>query len=176
VNINSTNLLVYGSERKIAAIDLHDLIIIDTDDALLISDSKKTENVKAVVQKLQQQESETADHHVTVYRPWGSYTVLKKGKNFQVKELHINPKKRISLQYHKHRSETWTVVQGVAEVTKGDEIITLHPSESVFIPANTNHRLSNPLNFEHLKVIEVQTGSYLGEDDIIRLEDDYSRK
>ncbi|HOV12853.1 MAG TPA: mannose-1-phosphate guanylyltransferase/mannose-6-phosphate isomerase [Spirochaetota bacterium] len=175
INIESKNLLVYGSGRKIATINLSDLIIIDTKDALLISDNTKTENVKQVVQKLQELKSREADIHLTAYRPWGSYTILDSGKNYQVKQLMINPKQKISLQYHKHRSETWTIVEGVAEVQIGDEIKTLHPSESIFIPANINHRLTNPLSFESLKVIEVQTGRYLEEDDIIRLEDDYKR-
>lgn len=176
INIDSKNLLVYGSyDRKIATINLSDLIIIDTKDALLISDNRKSEHVKEIVQKLQESRSKEADTHPTVYRPWGSYTVLDSGKNYQVKQLMINPNQKISLQYHKHRSETWTIVEGVAEVQIGDEIKTLHPSESIFIPANVNHRLTNPLNFESLKVIEVQTGRYLEEDDIIRLEDDYKR-
>ena len=97
------------------------------------------------------------------------------GDGYQVKQLTILPGKKISLQYHKHRSETWTVVHGVAEVIKGDEYLTLFRSESVFIPANTNHRLYNPLSKEPLTVIEVQTGDYLGEDDIIRIEDDFKR-
>ncbi|OHD10967.1 MAG: mannose-1-phosphate guanylyltransferase/mannose-6-phosphate isomerase [Spirochaetes bacterium GWD1_27_9] len=175
VNIDSKNLLIYGSKRKIATINVNDLVIVDTPDALLISDSKRTENVKEIVQKLQSMNAKEAEVHATAYRPWGSYTVLDSGKNYQVKQLCINPKQKISLQYHKHRSETWTVVEGVAEIQKGDEVFTLHPSESIFIPATTAHRLSNPLNYEVLKVIEVQTGRYLAEDDIIRMEDDYSR-
>lgn len=175
INIDSKNLLVFGSNRKIATINVSDLIIIDTKDALLISDSSKSESVKQVVQKLQENNAKEADAHLTVYRPWGSYSVLDSGKNYQVKQLMINPNQKISLQYHKHRSETWTIVEGVAEVQIGDKINTLHPSESIFIPANVNHRLTNPLNFEPLKVIEVQTGRYLEEDDIIRLEDDYKR-
>ncbi|HPO48880.1 MAG TPA: mannose-1-phosphate guanylyltransferase/mannose-6-phosphate isomerase [Spirochaetota bacterium] len=175
VNIDSKNLLVYGSGRKIATINLSDLIIIDTKDALLISDNTKTESVKEVVKRLQEIKAKEADIHLTAYRPWGSYTILDAGKNYQVKQLMINPKQKISLQYHKHRSETWTVVEGVAEVQLGEEIRTLHPSESIFIPANINHRITNPLSIESLKVIEVQTGRYLEEDDIIRLEDDYKR-
>jgi mannose-1-phosphate guanylyltransferase/mannose-6-phosphate isomerase len=176
INIDSKNLLVFGGKRKIATINLNDLIIIDTPDAVLIADNKKTENVKDIVKILQDSKARECDVHITAYRPWGSYTVLDIGKNYQVKQLCINPKQRISLQYHKHRSETWTIVEGVAEVVLDDKTITLHPSESIFIPANSNHRLTNPLNFEILKVIEVQTGKYLEEDDIIRLEDIYSRE
>ena len=168
--------MVYSDNRKIAAIDLSDLIIVDTPDALLISDKNSTDKVENIVGKLREDNQNICDFHQTVYRPWGSYTVIDTGKNYQVKQLTVRPKMKISLQYHKHRSETWTVVNGVAEVIKGEKYITLFQSESVFIPANTSHRLYNPLSKETLTIIEVQTGEYLGEDDIIRMEDDFDRK
>jgi mannose-1-phosphate guanylyltransferase/mannose-6-phosphate isomerase len=183
IDNSSRNLLIFGSTRRIATIGLENLVIVDTPDALLVSDKSSTEEVKSVVNKLKEQNSDLVNTHLTVYRPWGSYTSLDSGtgdqnsdsSQYQVKRLSLDPGKRISYQYHKYRSETWTVVSGVAEVTKDDEVITLKPSESIFIPAYTRHRLTNPLKDQELHVIEVQTGTYLGEDDIIRLEDDYSR-
>jgi len=176
ININSKNLLLYGSDRIVATINIENISIIDTKDALLVANNNSLEIVENVVKKLQEKNDYTANFHKTVYRPWGSYTILDAGPNYQVKRLVIRPGKKISLQYHKHRSETWTVVNGVAEVTKDDEYITLFPSQSVFIPAYSHHRLYNPLTKESLTIIEVQTGDYLGEDDIVRIEDDFNRK
>ncbi len=176
VNIDCKNIFVYGSDRVIATIDLSNISIIDTKDALLVVNNNSFEKVEDVVKKLQNNNHYSAAFHKTVYRPWGSYTILDIGTNYQVKKLTVRPGMKISLQYHKHRSETWTVVNGVAEVTKDNEYLTLFPSQSVFIPAYSHHRLYNPLTKESLTIIEVQTGDYLGEDDIIRIEDDFHRK
>lgn len=174
-NENSKNLLIYGDKKAIAAIDLEDIAIIDTEDALLVGKMSGISKVKNIVEALQSEKMPEAEVHLTAYRPWGSYTVLQNGSNFKVKELYIRPLKKISLQYHNHRSETWTVVAGVGEVTKGDETIILNVAESVFIPSAVRHRLYNPSDTEDLRIIEVQTGDYLGEDDIIRIEDDFNR-
>lgn len=174
-NENSKNLLVYGDKRTIATIDLEDIAIIDTEDALLVGKMSGISKVKNIVEALQSEKMPEAEIHLTAYRPWGSYTVLQNGSNFKVKELYIRPKKKISLQYHNRRSETWTVVAGVGEVTKGDETVILNVAESVFIPVAVRHRLYNPSDTEDLRIIEVQTGDYLGEDDIIRIEDEFNR-
>lgn len=176
ININSNNSLIIGSNRKITTIGLDNITIVDTPDALLVANSDDTEKVKDIVNILDKAGAEEAVNHKTVYRPWGSYTILDEGANYKVKQLFIRPEQKISLQYHYHRSENWTVASGIAEVTKGEEIITLKPSETVFIPATVHHRLYNPSKVRMLKIIEVQTGEYLGEDDIIRLHDDYQRK
>jgi mannose-1-phosphate guanylyltransferase/mannose-6-phosphate isomerase len=173
ISIDSKNLLVFGRERKIAAINISDLVIIDTPDALLISDNAKTENVKDAVKALQNRKAYETDVHTTVYRPWGHYTILETGKNYRVNRLHINPGKKISFQFHKRRSETWTVVEGKADIIKDNEFLTLNTSESVFMPHGTRHQIGNPLPEGHLVIIEVQIGDYLDEDDIIRLEENH---
>ncbi len=174
--VNAKNSLIMGCGRKIALIGIDNLSVIDTPDAILIADNKETEKVKEIADRLSKNGAKEALEHKTVYRPWGSYTILDEGPNYKVKQLYIRPEQKISLQYHHHRSENWTVVSGVAEVTKNEEIITLRPSETVFLPATVKHRLYNPSKVLILKVIEVQTGEYLGEDDIIRIDDDYERK
>lgn len=175
VKINTRNSLIMGNKRIIAVIGLDNIAVIDTPDALLVSSFNDSESVKNVVTELEKSGAEEAVNHKTIYRPWGSYTILDEGPNYKVKQLYIRPEQSISLQYHYHRSENWTVASGIAEVTKGDEVITLKPSETVFIPATIKHRLHNPSKVRVLKIIEVQTGEYLGEDDIIRIEDNYNR-
>ncbi len=175
INIDSTNLLVHGYDRKIAAINLKDMVIIDTPDALLISDSGRTEDVKNVYNMLAEKKSKECDFHSKCFRPWGFYISLFQKHNYQVKQLHIRPGKKISYQYHKKRSETWTVVKGKAEVIINDKTVILRPNESIFIPKKTKHRVYNSSKKEELEIIEVQSGVYLGEDDIIRIEDDFKR-
>jgi len=176
ININSKNLLVLGEKRKIAAINLNNLIIADTDDAILIANKDDTEKVKDIYNYLDKNKYTECEYHTKVYRPWGYFISLLKKDNYQVKQLHLRPLKKISYQYHNYRSETWTVVKGKAEITINDDIKILKPNESIFIPAKTRHRLKNISNNINLEIIEVQSGSYLGEDDIIRIEDDYDRK
>jgi mannose-1-phosphate guanylyltransferase len=175
ININSNNLLVHGYNRKIATINVSNLVIIDTPDALLVSDNDKTEEVKSVYNKLKKYKAKECEYHTKVYRPWGYYISLFQKHNYQVKQLYLRPQKKISYQYHNKRSETWTVVKGNAEVVINDKKIILKTNESIFIPKKIKHRVYNPSKKEELEIIEVQSGTYLGEDDIIRIEDDFKR-
>lgn len=173
ISNNSYNNFIHSNTNKLVTLQgVNDLIVVDTDDALMICKRNQSQEVKKIVKNLENHEK--LHFHTTVYRPWGSFTILEEKDNFKVKRLTVHPNKILSLQSHNHRSEHWVVVKGVATVTKGDEIITLNPSESIYIPQNTKHRLANNHN-EPLEVIETQTGTYLGEDDIIRYEDKYNR-
>ena len=174
LDIDGENSLVYGSRRLIATIGLKDTVVVDAEDALLICPNDRVQEVKAVVRQLQACGAEVAQSARTVYRPWGSYTVLEEGNCFKVKRLLVNPGAALSLQLHHHRSEHWVVVAGVAKVTNGDQEFLLRVGQSTYIPLETKHRLTNP-DPEPLEIIEVQTGSYLGEDDIIRFADLYRR-
>ena len=174
IDIESENSFVYGSGRAIATIGLKNTVVIDTDDALLICSQDRTQEVKAVVQQLQTRGAEVAHTHRTVHRPWGTYTVLEEGTHFKVKRIMVQPGAALSLQLHHHRSEHWVVVAGVAHVTNGDQEFILRANQSTYVPQETKHRLVNP-GTEPLEIIEVQTGSYLGEDDIIRFADRYQR-
>jgi mannose-1-phosphate guanylyltransferase/mannose-1-phosphate guanylyltransferase/mannose-6-phosphate isomerase len=130
--------------------------------------------MKRLVEKLKDVEPQVTEDHLKVHRPWGSYQALENGERYQVKRIVVKAGHRLSLQRHHHRAEHWVVVRGTARVTVGDEIKLLHENESIYIPLGASHRLENPGKIE-LELIEVQTGSYLGEDDIVRLEDDFSR-
>ncbi|PWE21627.1 mannose-1-phosphate guanylyltransferase/mannose-6-phosphate isomerase [Aliarcobacter skirrowii] len=174
ISIDSKNNLVYGVERKIATIDIEDLIIIDTGDALLISKKGSSQKVKKVVEKLKESNSQLHNIHLTGYRPWGSYTVLEESTGYKIKRIEVNPGKRLSLQKHFHRSEHWIVVSGTATVTVGDEKRLVRPNESTYIKAGELHRLENEGKIP-VVLIEAQVGEYTGEDDIVRVEDDFSR-
>ena len=154
---------------------VENLVIVQMPDALLVADRKKVDKVKDVVEWLKDNQRYQSEHHRKVYRPWGSYDTVETGDGFQIKRITVNPGSRLSLQSHQHRAEHWIVVSGVARVTRDDEVFTLHPQQSTFIPAHSRHRLENPGEMP-LEVIEIQTGSYLGEDDIIRFEDDFNRQ
>jgi mannose-1-phosphate guanylyltransferase/mannose-6-phosphate isomerase len=156
------------------ALGAEDLLIIDTPDALLVAHRNQAEAVKSVVAKLKEQNSAQATHHQRVQRPWGWYERLEQGSEFQVKRISVKPGAALSLQLHHQRAEHWVVVHGQARVTCGDRVFNMHPNESTYIPKETKHRLENIGNV-HLELIEVQTGSYLGEDDIVRFEDIYGR-
>lgn len=161
--------------KPIVFIDCESLIAIDTKDALLISKKGSSQKVQQAVKILKEKIPEVTESHLTVYRPWGSYTIIDEGTGFKSKRLTVLPGKRLSAQMHYHRSEHWVVVSGTAKVTVGDEVRILQKGESTFIPAGTMHRLENPGKVTaHL--IESQIGDYLGEDDIVRFEDDYKRK
>jgi mannose-1-phosphate guanylyltransferase len=175
IAIDSKNNLVYGSERKIATVDIEDLIIIDTGDALLISKKGSSQKVKKVVEKLKESNSQLHNIHLTGYRPWGSYTVLEESNGYKIKRIEVNPGKRLSLQKHFHRSEHWIVVSGTATVTVGDEKRLVRPNESTYIKAGELHRLENEGKIP-VVLIEAQVGEYTGEDDIVRVEDDFSRE
>jgi len=163
-----------SSNRLISAIGVSNLVIIDTPDALLIANKQNSQKIKNIVDKLKQNNRYEVDNHRKVYRPWGSFDSIERGDGFQVKRIIVNPNAKLSLQKHQYRSEHWVVIKGIAMVTCGEELFELKENESTYIPQNTVHRLENQTNTP-LEIIEIQTGSYLGEDDIIRLEDDYQR-
>ncbi|MEC8963064.1 MAG: mannose-1-phosphate guanylyltransferase/mannose-6-phosphate isomerase [Pseudomonadota bacterium] len=171
---DTRNTYVHAEHRLVSTLGVDDLVIVDTPDALLVSARENVERVKQVVARLKEKDRPQYVTHRKVFRPWGSYDSLENGPGFQVKRLTVSPGARLSLQKHRHRSEHWVVVSGTARVTCGDQEFPLQPKESTFIPAGTVHRLENP-GSEMLEVIEVQTGSYFGEDDIERFDDDFNR-
>ena len=173
INIDATNNLVLSS-KQVATIDVDDLIIIDTADALLVAKKGSSQKVKEVVKRLKEANSELPNIHVTAHRPWGTYTILDESERYKVKRIVVKSGKRLSLQKHRHRSEHWVVVSGTALVTRGDEEYRVNANESTFIPIGEVHRLENVGKIP-LVMIEAQVGEYVGEDDIIRLEDDYKR-
>ena len=168
------NSLVIGQHRLVAAIGLDDMVVIETADAVLVAHKDRVQDIKGIVERLRKDGRPEADVHRRVHRPWGSYDVLDAGDGFQVKRLTISPGASVSFQFHHHRAEHWIVVRGTAKVTKGDEVLLLKENESISIPQGMKHRLENP-GTTPLEVIEAQMGEYLGEDDIIRLEDNYNR-
>ena len=170
---NSENNLII-SDKQVAAIDVDDLIIIDTADALLVSKKGSSQKVKQVVKRLKEQNSELPNIHVTAHRPWGMYTILDESEGYKVKRIVVKPGKRLSLQKHHHRSEHWIVVSGTAIVTKGKDEYPVRANESTYIPMGEIHRLENVGKID-LVMIEAQVGEYVGEDDIVRLEDDFKR-
>ncbi|WP_291493538.1 mannose-1-phosphate guanylyltransferase/mannose-6-phosphate isomerase [Desulfurella sp.] len=173
--INSkNNLIIEENSRTIGAIDIEDLIIVDTADALLISKKGSGQKVKDIVSMLKTKNSELTDAHLTVYRPWGNYTLLEQNRFYKIKKIVVKPQKRLSLQKHLHRSEHWIVVSGTAQVSVGDKEFILRPNESTYIKIGELHRLENPGKID-LVIIEAQVGEYVGEDDIIRVEDDFKR-
>ena len=172
--LNSRNTYIHAHSRPVVALGTEDLLIIDTPDALLVAHRNQAEAVKSVVAKLKEQNSAQATHHQRVQRPWGWYERLEQGSEFQVKRISVKPGAALSLQLHHQRAEHWVVVHGQARVTCGDRVFNMHPNESTYIPKETKHRLEN-IGDVHLELIEVQTGSYLGEDDIVRFEDIYGR-
>ncbi|WP_457561262.1 mannose-1-phosphate guanylyltransferase/mannose-6-phosphate isomerase [Caminibacter sp.] len=173
--LNSKNNLVFGRYKKQIAInDINDMIIVDTPTALLITKRGDGQKVKDIVNILKEKNPEVVKFGRTVYRPWGKYINLQEGDKYKVKLITVNPGKRLSLQKHFHRSEHWVVVSGTAEVTLGDKVFILRPNESTYIPIGEIHRLANPGKIP-LKIIEVQVGEYLSEDDIVRIADDFDR-
>ncbi len=171
---NTKNTYVHSDGRMIATLGVEDLIIVDTDDAVLVADKRHDQDVKKLVEQLKSAGRIEADFHTTVYRPWGNYRTLAMGERFQVKEIEVYPGKRLSLQKHHHRAEHWVIVQGSAVVTRDSETKLLSENESIYLPLGAIHRLENPGKIP-LRLIEVQSGSYLGEDDIVRIEDDFNR-
>jgi len=171
-NDENNNLII--SDKLVRTIDIKDSIIVDTGDALLISKKGSSQEVKNIVNQLKKENSELPNIHLKGYRPWGTYTVLEDTIGYKIKKIEVKPSKRLSLQRHKYRNEHWVVVSGEATVTINDKIFTLHQNESTYIKAGDIHRLSNETS-EPLIIIEAQVGSYTGEDDIERLEDDYKR-
>ena len=170
---NAANNL-FISDKLVAAIDVDDLLVVDTADALLISRKGSSQKVKAVVNRLKKRGSELPNIHMTAHRPWGSYTILDEFDSYKVKRIVVNPGKRLSLQKHFHRSEHWIVVSGTATVTRGEDEYLVRANESTYIPMGEIHRLENVGKIP-LVMIEAQVGEYLGEDDIVRLSDDFKR-
>jgi len=170
----SSNCYVHSDNRLLAVLGLENIMIIDTPDAVLVANKSHAQNVRNIYKYLKDTNHPAHQYHNTVYRPWGSFTILEEGNRFKMKRLVITPGSSISLQKHRHRSEHWVVVAGTAEVVNGDDTFTVHTNESTYIPSGNKHRLANEGNID-LIIIEVQSGEYLGEDDIVRYEDIYGR-
>jgi mannose-1-phosphate guanylyltransferase / mannose-6-phosphate isomerase len=168
------NSLIYSSDCLLAAVGVDNLIIIQTADAVLVADRSKSQDVKAIVNQLEKQKREEKSLHRKVSRPWGWYDSIDEGERFKVKRIQVKPGQSLSLQMHHHRAEHWIVVKGVAEITNGDTVLVLTENQSTYIPKGQTHRLANR-GSTPLEIIEVQSGSYLGEDDIVRFEDTYGR-
>jgi len=167
-----TDSIFLAQQRLVAGLGLKDLVVVETADAILIADRSRVQEVKYFTEGLQNDEVVRSPR--TVYRPWGTFTVLEEGPGYKIKRLEVYPGAKLSLQYHHRRSEHWVVIAGTARVTCGESVTLLHPNQSTFIPLETAHRLENP-GEETMVIIEVQNGAYLGEDDIVRLEDSYHR-
>jgi mannose-1-phosphate guanylyltransferase/mannose-6-phosphate isomerase len=171
---NSKNLLVHTSSRLVSTVGVENLIIVETADAVLVANRANSQDVKNIVTELIAKKREEIILHRKVARPWGYYDSIDEGERFKVKRIQVKPGASLSLQMHHHRAEHWIVVNGTAEITKGDQVMLLTENQSTFIPQGQTHRLKNPGNTT-LEIIEVQSGSYLGEDDIVRFEDTYGR-
>ncbi len=169
------NSLIRAEDTLVAAVGLKDTMVIETADAVLVAPISRSQEVKQIVSRLKRDQRDEFHVHRTVYRPWGSYTTLEVQGRFQIKRITVNPGAKLSLQMHHHRHEHWVVVSGTARVVNGERSILLHEDQSTYIPAGTTHRLENP-GVIPLELIEVQIGSYLGEDDIVRFDDDYGRQ
>lgn len=174
ITVDSQNCYIRAGDRLVAVVGVRDLMVVDTTDAVLIAHKDKSQGVKDVVQFLKAKDHEAAVFHKTVHRPWGSYTILEDEDDCKVKRLIVKPGQVLSLQLHHKRSEHWTVVSGTAKVRVGDDEFLLEANKSVYIPVETLHRLENPTDTD-IALIEVQCGSYFGEDDIVRFEDIYGR-
>jgi mannose-1-phosphate guanylyltransferase / mannose-6-phosphate isomerase len=171
---DSRNTLVHATSRLVSLVGVKDLVVVETPDAVLVADKTRSQDVKKIVNALSQQKRDEHALHRKVNRPWGWYDSIDEGSRFKVKRIQVKPKASLSLQKHHHRAEHWIVVTGTAEITNGDKVLTLTENQSTYIPLGEVHRLANPGTIP-LQIIEVQSGSYLGEDDIVRFEDTYGR-
>ncbi len=171
---DSRNTLVHATSRLVSLVGVQDLVVVETPDAVLVADKTRSQDVKQIVNALSQQKREEHALHRKVNRPWGWYDSIDEGGRFKVKRIQVKPKASLSLQKHHHRAEHWIVVTGTAEITNGDKVLTLTENQSTYIPLGEVHRLANPGTIP-LEIIEVQSGGYLGEDDIVRFEDTYGR-
>ena len=171
---NTSNCTIQSQDRLVGTVGVNNLVIIDTPDALLVANRDCVQDVKHLYEALKAKGHEVHKIHRTVHRPWGTYTVLEEEDRFKIKRIEVKPGARLSLQMHHHRSEHWIVVQGMAKVVNGDHTFLVAINESTYIPAGNKHRLENP-GMLPLVMIEVQSGEYLGEDDIVRFEDNYGR-
>ena len=174
VLIDVKNSYFRSSNRVLTSIGVDNIVVVDTSNALLVAHKDRVQDIKQIVDKLKLQNHESTKLHATVKRPWGTYTVLEEGTNFKIKRIVVKPKASLSLQMHKHRSEHWIVIKGIATVINDEKEIILGVNESAYIPAGNKHRLENKGD-ETIVLIEVQSGDYLGEDDIVRFDDIYGR-
>jgi mannose-1-phosphate guanylyltransferase/mannose-6-phosphate isomerase len=171
---DTKNCLIRSESKLVATVGLEDTLVVETADAVLVAPLSRSQDVKKVVLQLKKKQRDEFKFHRTVFRPWGSYTVLEQQPRYQIKRITVYPGEKLSLQMHHHRHEHWVIVTGTARITNGDEVFLLHENQSTYIPAGVQHRLENP-GVIGLELIEVQNGSYLGEDDIVRFDDDYGR-
>jgi mannose-1-phosphate guanylyltransferase/mannose-6-phosphate isomerase len=171
---DSRDCLLYAQDRFLAALGVDNLLVVETTDAVLVAHKDKAQDIKLITEHLKRLERQEHVFHRKVHRPWGNYESIDKGTRYQVKRLSLKPGATLSLQLHHHRAEHWVVVKGTARVTRGEDTFLLTENESTFIPVGVQHRLENPGSIP-LEIIEVQSGGYLGEDDIVRFEDRYYR-
>jgi mannose-1-phosphate guanylyltransferase/mannose-6-phosphate isomerase len=174
IALDTTNTYINANNHIVATIGVENLIVVDTPDATLIATQDKVQEVKSIVKSLQKKDRDEFHSNRKVYRPWGWYDSIEVGVHFQVKRLHVNPGAKLSLQMHHKRAEHWVVISGTATAINGEDVLTLTEGQSTYIPAGKTHGLENDTN-EQLEIIEVQSGMYLGEDDIVRFEDIYGR-
>jgi mannose-1-phosphate guanylyltransferase/mannose-6-phosphate isomerase len=172
--LDTKNTLVVAQHRLVACVGMEDAVIVETPDAVMVAHKDKAQAIGPLVAKLKSEGRDECRAHRKVHRPWGTYDSLERGERFQVKRIIVNPGASLSLQMHHHRAEHWIVVRGTARVTRGEVTFLLTENESTYIPTGTKHRLENPGKLP-LEIIEVQSGAYLGEDDIVRFEDSYGR-
>jgi mannose-1-phosphate guanylyltransferase/mannose-6-phosphate isomerase len=172
---DSEGCYLYSESRLVAVVGLENHVVIETKDAVLVAPQNRVQDVKKLVFRLKEQGRYEHSLHREVFRPWGSYDSIENGPRFQVKRLKVKPGATLSLQMHHHRAEHWIVVSGTARITRGDEVFLLEENQSTYIPIGVRHRIENPGKIP-VHIIEVQSGSYLGEDDIVRFEDAYGRK
>jgi mannose-1-phosphate guanylyltransferase/mannose-6-phosphate isomerase len=173
--VDTRNSYVDARERLVATAGIDDLVVVETADAVLVAHKDRVQDIKLIVNQLKAQQRPEARLHRKVYRPWGSYECIDKEERFQVKRIMVNPGATLSLQMHHHRAEHWIVVKGTARILRGDEVFLLSENQSTYISLGTRHRIENPGRIP-LELIEVQSGSYLGEDDIVRFDDVYGRQ
>ena len=172
---DSSGCYLYAESRLVSAVGLKDHVVVETKDAVLVAPKDRVQDVKKLVHRLKEAGRYEHSLHREVFRPWGSYDSIESGPRFQVKRLKVKPGAVLSLQLHHHRAEHWVVVSGTARITRGDEVFLLEENQSTYIPIGVRHRIENPGKIA-LHIIEIQSGSYLGEDDIVRLEDQYGRQ
>jgi mannose-1-phosphate guanylyltransferase/mannose-6-phosphate isomerase len=175
ISEDTTGCYLYSESRLVAVVGLQDHVVVETKDAVLVAPKSRVQDVKKLVARLKQAGRYEHSLHREVFRPWGSYDSIENGERFQVKRLKVNPGATLSLQMHHHRAEHWIVVSGTAKITRGDEVFLLEENQSTYIPIGSKHRIENP-GVIPLHIIEVQSGSYLGEDDIVRFDDRYGRQ
>jgi mannose-1-phosphate guanylyltransferase len=174
ISVDTENSFIHSESRLVATVGVDNLIIVETHDAVLVADKSRSQEVKNIVEKLAHEKREEENFHRIVYRPWGSFDSVDEGERYKVKRITVNPGAKLSMQMHHHRAEHWIIVKGTARVYRNDDILEVTENESVYIPLGARHSLENPGKIP-LHIIEVQSGSYLGEDDIVRFDDIYGR-